>query len=102
MIIQSLLDTDLYKLTMLQAMVDRLPNFVTTYRFKCRNATKFPLAEIADDVRWEIEALCSLRFTNEELSYFGSFHLLWCGHISSSLLPTQQQCSLVGVFNLAV
>lgn len=81
MIIQSLLDTDLYKLTMLQAMVDRLPNFVTTYRFKCRNSTEFPLTEIVDDVKREIEALCSLRFTSEELSYLSGLRFITPGFI---------------------
>ncbi len=81
MIIQSLLDTDLYKLTMLQAMADRLPNFAASYRFKCRNATEFPLAEIADEVRREIDALCALRFTNEELSYLAELRFIKPGFV---------------------
>ena len=76
MIIQSLLDTDLYKLTMLQAMVDRLPNFDTVYRFKCRNSTAFPLGEIAGELKRETEALCALRFTGEELSYLSQLRFI--------------------------
>jgi nicotinate phosphoribosyltransferase len=82
MIIQTLLDTDLYKLTMLQAVVERLPaNIETTYRFKCRNATEFPLAEIIDDVRREVEALCALRFTSDELSYLSTLRFISPGFI---------------------
>ena len=43
-IIHSLLDTDLYKFTMWQAMLHRHPQTQAEYRFACRNATAFPLA----------------------------------------------------------
>ncbi len=76
MIIQSLLDTDLYKLTMLQAMVERLPNLDAVYRFRSRNASEFPLAELAGDVRREVEALCALRFTGEELAYLSGLRFM--------------------------
>ena len=45
-IITSLLDTDLYKFTMWQAMLHRNPQTTAEYRFACRNATAFPLAEL--------------------------------------------------------
>ena len=49
-IIRSLLDTDLYKFTMWQAMLHRHPTTLAEYRFACRNATAYPLAELEAEV----------------------------------------------------
>ena len=38
MIITSLLDTDLYKFTMMQVVLHQFPGAQVEYRFKCRNA----------------------------------------------------------------
>jgi nicotinate phosphoribosyltransferase len=38
MIITSLLDTDLYKFTMMQVVLHQFPGAEVEYRFKCRNA----------------------------------------------------------------
>jgi hypothetical protein len=38
MIIRSLLDTDLYKFTMMQVVLHHFPAAHVEYRFKCRNA----------------------------------------------------------------
>lgn len=37
MIITSLLDTDLYKFTMMQVVLHQFPGAQLQYRFKCRN-----------------------------------------------------------------
>ncbi|MER1941426.1 MULTISPECIES: nicotinate phosphoribosyltransferase [unclassified Castellaniella] len=68
-VIVSLLDTDLYKFTMWQAMLHRHPAAQAEYRFICRNQPEHPLAALADEVRAQIDHLCSLRFTQEELDY---------------------------------
>lgn len=75
-IITSLLDTDLYKFTMWQAMLHRNPQTAAHYRFACRNATAFPLAELAAEVQAEIDQLCSLRFTKDELDYVASLRYI--------------------------
>lgn len=62
-IIRSLLDTDLYKFTMWQAMLHRHPTTLAEYRFACRNATAYPLAELEAEVNAELDHLCSLRFS---------------------------------------
>ena len=38
MIITSLLDTDLYKFTMMQVVLHQFPEAEVEYKFKCRNA----------------------------------------------------------------
>src|SRR5690606_7855467 len=68
MIIQSLLDTDLYKFTMMQAVLHQYPGALVQYRFKCRTPG-IDLARYLDQINAEIDHLCSLRFTAEELDY---------------------------------
>jgi nicotinate phosphoribosyltransferase len=68
MIIPSLLDTDLYKFTMMQVVQHHFAEAQVEYRFKCRNPnvdlTPY-IAEIEDEIR----ALTGLRFAQEELDY---------------------------------
>ncbi len=68
MIIQSLLDTDLYKFTMMQVVLHHFPAAQVEYRFRCRTPN-VDLGPHLDDVRSELEALCTLRFREEELAY---------------------------------
>ncbi|TMH65793.1 MAG: nicotinate phosphoribosyltransferase [Betaproteobacteria bacterium] len=68
MIIQSLLDTDLYKFTMMQVVLHHFPGAEVEYRFKCRNAD-VPLAPYIGEIQDEIRQLCSLRFNRRELDY---------------------------------
>ncbi len=75
-VITSLLETDLYKLTMLQPMLHAMPTNRAEYRFVCRNRSAFPLAELADAVQEQLDALCTLRHTDDELSYLGTLRFL--------------------------
>ena len=76
-IIQSLLDTDLYKFTMLQVVLHQFPQAHGVYHFHCRNAqTAYPLADIKDDLERELDALCELKFTQDELAYLRSFRFI--------------------------
>lgn len=75
-IITSLLDTDLYKFTMWQAMLHRHPPVHAEYQFACRTATAFPLAELAQEVSAELDHLCSLRFARDELDYLAGLRFI--------------------------
>ncbi|MDQ0024001.1 nicotinate phosphoribosyltransferase [Variovorax paradoxus] len=68
-IIQSLLDTDLYKFTMWQAMLHSHPQTQAEYSFVCRNQPTYPLAELLADVNEQLDHLCTLRFAPSELAY---------------------------------
>jgi len=68
MIITSLLDTDLYKFTMMQVVLHHFPGAQVEYRFKCRNPG-VDLTPYVAEIREQIEALCTLRFSEEELAY---------------------------------
>jgi nicotinate phosphoribosyltransferase len=68
MIINSLLDTDLYKFTMMQVVLHHFPGAQVEYAFKCRNAG-VDLTPYVDEIREQIGWLATLRFRDEELSY---------------------------------
>lgn len=70
-IISSLLDNDLYKFTMLQAMLHQFPQTHGVYHFRCRNndQTAYPLSDIKDDLEQQLDLLCELRFSQDELNY---------------------------------
>jgi len=75
MIIESLLDTDLYKFTMMQVVLHHFPGAQVEYRFKCRNPG-IALAPYVDEIRTEVTHLCSLRFTEDELAYLRSLRFI--------------------------
>jgi nicotinate phosphoribosyltransferase len=66
-IINSLLDSDLYKFTMGQVVLHQFPGAYTTFKFKCRNENN--LYKYVDEINDEIDHLCSLRFKKDELLY---------------------------------
>jgi len=68
-VISSLLETDLYKFTMWQAMLHRHPTTQAQYAFHCRNEPAYPLADLLFEINRELDYLCSLRFTEGELAY---------------------------------
>jgi len=70
-IINSLLETDLYKFTMWQALLHQFPGNQATYSFVCRNTPAIPLANLKEQVEEQLDHLCTLRFTEEELEYLG-------------------------------
>ena len=84
MIITSLLDTDLYKFTMMQVVLHQFPGAQVEYKFKCRNPDIDPatgkasrnLAACASEIREEIRSLCSLHFQDAELAYLQSLRFI--------------------------
>jgi len=75
MIIHSLLDTDLYKFTMMQVVLHHFPGARVEYRFKCRNPG-VNLAQYADQIRDEVRHLCSLQFKEAELAYLKAMRFI--------------------------
>ncbi|MDE2280980.1 MAG: nicotinate phosphoribosyltransferase [Xanthomonadaceae bacterium] len=75
MIIESLLDTDLYKFSMMQVVLHHYPAAQVEYRFKCRNPG-IDLAPYIDEIRAELAALCALRFSAEELDYLRAMRFI--------------------------
>ncbi|AQZ98834.1 nicotinate phosphoribosyltransferase [Comamonas kerstersii] len=75
MIITSLLDTDLYKFTMMQAVLHQFPGAQVEYKFKCRNPG-VQLAPYVQEIRDEVRALCQLQFQEAELAYLRSLRFV--------------------------
>jgi nicotinate phosphoribosyltransferase len=75
MIITSLLDTDLYKFTMMQAVLHQFPGAQVEYGFKCRNPG-VALAPYVAEIKDEIRSLCRLQFQTAELNYLRSLRFM--------------------------
>jgi nicotinate phosphoribosyltransferase len=75
MVIKSLLDTDLYKFTMMQVVLHHFPAAQVEYRYKCRTQG-VNLRPFLDEIRQEIHALCQLRFEPNELDYLKSLRFI--------------------------
>ena len=77
-IIHSLLDTDLYKFTMLQVVLHKFPQTHSVYHFRCRNLedTVYPLTDILDDLNHQLDLLCQLKFKEDELQYLRSLRFI--------------------------
>jgi nicotinate phosphoribosyltransferase len=75
MIIRSLLDTDLYKFTMMQVVLHHFPGAQVEYTFKCRS-DGVDLTPYLGEIRREVGALAGLQFRTEELDYLRSFRFI--------------------------
>ena len=75
MLIHSLLDTDLYKFTMMQVVLHHFPGAQVEYQFKCRTPG-VDLASHIDAIHAEIVDLCKLRFEEAELAYLRGWRFM--------------------------
>ncbi len=97
MIITSLLDTDLYKFTMMQVVLHQFPAAQVEYRYKCRTPN-INLAPYLDEIRAEIHSLCQLKFTEEELDYLRSLRFMKSDFIDFlGLFHLPEKCIHVGL-----
>jgi len=75
MIIQSLLDTDIYKFSMMQAVLHQFPGAEVEYRFRCRS-TGVDLRPLKSELEREIAHLCSLKLDPQDLNFLSSLRYL--------------------------
>lgn len=66
-IVQNLLDTDLYKLTMMQAVLHNYPNVEVEWEFRCRNGED--LRPYLPELRTQIERLSELSLSPDQLDF---------------------------------
>lgn len=69
MILRSLLDTDLYKLTMQQAVLEQYPSIDGQYVFINRNQKMKFNPNFMDELLTEIEQMQDLRLTEDEYTW---------------------------------
>jgi len=75
-IISSLLETDLYKFSMGQAIYHQYPSYKTKWAFKCRNTDVKFTSEMLEEIKEQIKHYCTIRFNEDELSYLSSIEWL--------------------------
>ncbi|MDX1932020.1 MAG: nicotinate phosphoribosyltransferase [Capsulimonadales bacterium] len=104
-IISSLLDTDLYKLTMQQAVWGQFPRAEAEYVFRLRN-DGVDLTPYADEIRAEIADLGNLRLTREELAFLMGVRFFKPGYIEAlrdfTLEPENVHISTDNGFSLRI
>ncbi|MBR4635390.1 MAG: nicotinate phosphoribosyltransferase [Clostridia bacterium] len=75
-IVTSLLDTDLYKFNMDQVIFHKHTDLCGEYYFRCRNEGVVFTKEMFDEINAQIDHLCTLTFTKEELDYLRSIRFI--------------------------
>ena len=80
-IIISLLDSDLYKFNMLAVFSRRHMDLCGQYHFKCRNKDVVFTPEMLDEINAQIDHLCTLSFTKDELDYLSSIRFMKPGFV---------------------
>ncbi|WP_292220677.1 nicotinate phosphoribosyltransferase [Butyrivibrio sp.] len=103
-IIDSLLETDLYKFSMGQAIYHNFPDYTTTWSFKCRNKDVHFTKEMVDEIKRQIYLYCDLNFTEDELNYLAGikwikksyvdFLRLWHPRYEDFTINTDAECGL--------
>ena len=74
--VRSLLDTDLYKFNMTLVIFHKHTNLTGEYRFRCRNAGVVFTEEMKKEIEEQTDALCAIRFSEDELDYLRSIRFI--------------------------
>ncbi len=103
-IINSLLETDMYKFSMGQTIFHQFTSYKTTWTFKCRNKDVHFTDEMVEEIKEQVQAFCQLRFTEEELEYLDNitwikgtyvdFLRLWQPRYDEFTITTDAPCGL--------
>ena len=103
-IINSLLETDMYKFSMGQTIFHQFTSYKTTWTFKCRNKDVHFTDEMVEEIKEQVQAFCQLRFTEEELEYLDNitwikgtyvdFLRLWQPRYEEFTITTDAPCGL--------
>lgn len=114
MIIKSLLDTDLYKLTQGQVVLHQFPSTQVEYTFKCRNNITWSPAQVAR-IQYEARNFSKLKFPQEELNYLSGIRYIKkdyvdflklyqpdLDHVSIELIDNELKISIKGPWFLTI
>lgn len=103
-IVTSLLETDMYKFSMGQAIYHQFSDYKTTWTFKCRNKDVKFTEEMVEEIREQIKAYCGLRFKEDELQYlegikwikgsYVDFLRLWQPCYEDFVITNDAECGL--------
>lgn len=103
-IITSLLETDMYKFSMGQAIYHQFSDYKTTWTFRCRNKDVHFTKEMVEEIRNQIKDYCTLKFTEDELDYLNKitwikgsyidFLRLWQPRYEDFTITEDAECGL--------
>lgn len=103
-IINSLLETDMYKFSMGQAIYHQFSDYKTTWTFKCRNTDVYFTQEMVEEIKRQIRLYCELSFKEDELEYLNNikwikgsyvdFLRLWKPRYEDFEITTDAECGL--------
>lgn len=103
-IITSLLEQDMYKYSMGQAIFHEFPMYMTTWSFKCRNKDVKFTPEMVEEIREQIKHFCGLTYTEDELQYldnirwikgsYVNFLRIWRPRFEDFEITTNAECGL--------
>ncbi len=103
-IVTSLLETDMYKFSMGQAIYHQFSDYKTTWSFKCRNKDVHFTPEMVAEIKEQIKEYCKLRFTEDELAYldkikwikgsYVDFLRLWKPRYEDFTISDDAECGL--------
>ena len=103
-IINSLLETDLYKFSMGQAIYHQYSDYKTTWTFKCRNEDVHFTAQMVKEIKRQIKLYCKLSFNEDELAYLNNitwikgsyvdFLRLWKPRYEDFTINSDSECGL--------
>jgi len=72
MIIHSLLDNDVYKYTMMQAVIHNYYATIVKYRYKCRTEDYIFTPKQVQEIQQEVKYLCTRKLNDQELYYLST------------------------------
>ena len=68
-IINSLIETDQYKLNMMDVVMRKFNDYTVVWTFKCRNEDVRFTPEMIQEIREQVDHYCTLKFTDDELEW---------------------------------
>ena len=68
-IIVSPLQNDFYKASMPQCIKHQHAKKITTWAFKCRTKGVFFTKEMVEEIKYQVDLYCTIRYTEEELEW---------------------------------
>ena len=97
-IITSLLDQDLYSFTQGQCILHQFAGCIVEYKFKCRTPG-INIVQYLDEIKYEVEQWCNLKFTKSELEYLKTIHYLKSDYIEylRNFQPNYENIRVSGV-----
>ena len=102
--IPSLIDQDMYKFSMGQAILHQFPGHTSKWAFKCRNKNVYFTPEMVQEIREQIQHYCTLRFKPDELAFLSrikwmkpdyiAYLRIWHPMFEDFVIGTDDPCGL--------